>query len=487
MKKGLLILFVLNYLIFWSSNFAGLGRSRESKIEYVKATKPNIVIIIADQWNAQSLGYAGNKDVKTPNLDKLAARSVVLTTAVSVMPVCSPARASLLTGQYPLTHGVFYNDRPLKNEALTIAEIYAKEGYRTGFIGKWHVNGQEKNEKQLSARNRPVPKDRRQGFEYWKVREVTHDYNNSTYFDENDVKQKWPGYDAFPQTDSAISFINKNKTNPFLLILSWGPPHDPYTTAPEEYRKLYDPEKLHLRPNVPDSLTTKARKDLAGYYAHCTALDKSAGDLLAALKKAGIEDNTILVFTSDHGDMLYSQGKIRKQKPWDESLLVPFIIHYPARLGVQNHKISMPFSNIDILPTLLGLTNMPVLGSVEGKDFSAVLTGKQKPSGKEAALIQVPVPFHENNFRNGGIEYRAIRTARYTYVKYLNGKELLYDNEIDPYQLNSLISNQKYGALHQHLKAVLAEKLKEANDEFLPADEYMLKWNYNYDGADSLR
>ena len=484
MKKGLLILFVLNYLIFWSSNFDWLN---ENKIEYVKAAKPNIVIIIADQWNAQSLGYAGNKDVKTPNLDKLAARSVVLTTAVSVMPVCSPARASLLTGQYPLTHGVFYNDRPLKNEALTMAEIYAKEGYKTGFIGKWHVNGQEKNEKQFSARNRPVPKDRRQGFEYWKVREVTHDYNNSTYFDENDVKLEWPGYDAFPQTDSAISFINKNKTNPFLLILSWGPPHDPYATAPEEYRKLYNPEKLHLRPNVPDSLKTKARKDLAGYYAHCTALDKSAGDLLAALKTAGIEDNTILIFTSDHGDMLYSQGKIRKQKPWDESLLVPFIIHYPARLGVQNHKISMPFSNIDILPTLLGLTDMPVPGSVEGKDYSAVLTGKQKPSGKEAALIQVPVPFHENNFRNGGIEYRAIRTSRYTYVKYLNGKELLYDNETDPYQLKSLIGNQKYGTLHTQLQAVLTEKLKEANDQFLPADEYMLKWNYNYDGADSLR
>lgn len=449
--------------------------------------KPNIVIILADQWNAQSLGYAGNTDVKTPNLDRLAERSVVFNTAVSVMPVCSPARASLLTGRYPLTHGVFYNDRPLRDEALTLAEIYKQAGYATGYIGKWHVNGQASYEKQFAARNRAVPRDRRQGFDYWKAREVTHDYNSSFYFDENDVRHEWPGYDAFPQTDSAISFIDRNKKNQFLLVLSWGPPHDPYLTAPEAYRKMYDAEKLKLRPNVPDSLKARARRDLAGYYAHCTALDKSAGDLLAALKKAGVEENTILLFTSDHGDMLYSQGKVRKQKPWDESVLVPLLVHYPAGLGEAKRTLSLPFSNVDILPTLLGMSGMKVPASVQGTNYAAVLAGKQKPTGDEAALIQVPVPFHENNFLNGGKEYRGIRTKQYTYVRDLKGPWLLYDNAKDPYQLNNLIGLREYLPLQAKLEKALLAKLTEARDRFLTADEYMREWNYRYDGKDSLR
>lgn len=452
-----------------------------------KPRKPNIVVILADQWNAQSLGYAGNTDVKTPNLDRLANRSVVFNTAVSVMPVCSPARASLLTGQYPLTHGVFYNDRPLPNEALTIAEIYKQAGYVTGYIGKWHVNGQANFEKQFAARNRAVPRDRRQGFDYWKVREVTHDYNSSFYFDENDVRHEWPGYDAFPQTDSAINFVERNKKNPFLLVLSWGPPHDPYLTAPEEYRRMYDEEKLKLRPNVPDSLKARARRDLAGYYAHCTALDKSVGDLLAALKKAGVEENTILVFTSDHGDMLYSQGKVRKQKPWDESVLVPLLVNYPAGLGNAKRELSLPFSNIDILPTLLAMSGMKIPAAVQGTNYATILSGKQKPTGDEAALLQVPVPFHENNFLNGGKEYRGIRTKQYTYVRDLKGPWLLYDNAKDPYQLNNLIGLREYAPLQAKLEKALLAKLAEARDRFLTADEYMREWNYRYDGKDSLR
>ncbi|MET7257701.1 sulfatase family protein [Dyadobacter jiangsuensis] len=448
---------------------------------------PNIVIVLADQWNAQSLGYAGNADVKTPNLDKLAQRSVVFTTAVSTMSVCSPARASLLTGQYPLTHGVFYNDRPLRNEALTLAEIYKEAGYATGYIGKWHINGQASYEKQFAARNRAVPRDRRQGFDYWKAREVTHDYNSSFYFDENDVRHDWPGYDAFPQTDSAISFIDRNKNNPFLLVLSWGPPHDPYQTAPEAYRKMYDPARLKLRPNVPDSLQARARKDLAGYYAHCTALDKSAGDLLNALKRAGIEENTILVFTSDHGDMLYSQGKVRKQKPWDESVLVPLLVHYPAALGVVKRELALPFSNVDILPTLLGISDMKIPESVEGTNYAAILAGRQKPTGSEAALIQVPVPFHENNFLNGGKEYRGVRTKQYTYVRDLKGPWLLYDNAKDPYQLKNLIGTPAYAHVQAKLEKALRAKLADAKDQFLTADEYMRQWKYRYDGKDSLR
>ncbi|MEX2569278.1 MAG: sulfatase, partial [Cyclobacteriaceae bacterium] len=277
------------------------------------STPPNIIFVLADQWRYQSLGYTGNKDVKTPNIDKLAEESIVFENAVTVMAVCAPWRASFISGQYPLTHGIFYNDKPFPTDAVTIGKIYKDAGYQTGYIGKWHLNGHKRGEPPFSGRNKPVPKERRQGFDFWKVREVTHNYNDSYYFDEDDQKQIWEGYDAFPQTDSAISFINRHKKNPFLLILSWGPPHDPYHTAPEEFRQMYKAEHISLRPNVPDEFQDSARNVIANYYAHCTALDKALGDLIAAMEEAGISDNTLLVFTSEHGDMLMSKGVLKKQ------------------------------------------------------------------------------------------------------------------------------------------------------------------------------
>jgi arylsulfatase A-like enzyme len=474
---------IVALIIFTDCSSSGNPGNQEEK---AIADKPNVIFVLADQWRAQAMGYAGNEDVKTPNLDQLAKESVVFKTAVAVMPVCSPFRASLLTGQYPLTHGVFYNDKPLRNEALTMAEIYKKAGYQTGYIGKWHLNGHAVGEDAFSARSQPVPESRRQGFDYWKVREVTHNYNNSYYFDENNEKHTWQGYDAFPQTDSAISYIQRMKGDPFLLFLSWGPPHNPYATAPEEYRQMYDADQVALRENVPEDMQNSARQVLAGYYAHCTALDKAMGDLLKAIEEEGLADNTIVVFTSDHGDMLLSRGEQRKQRPWDESILVPMLLRYPERLGSESKQISKPINTPDILPTLLGLSNLEVPASVEGVDLSKALAGEQAYT-KEAALLQFPVPFHEWNFQNGGREYRAIRSERYTYVRNLKGPWLLYDNEQDPYQQRNLIHKAEYAEIQRKLDKVLQQKLKATHDDFLPADEYMKMWNYRYDRKDSLR
>jgi arylsulfatase A-like enzyme len=452
---------------------------------FAQKDKPNVIFILADQWRADAVGYAGNKDVITPNLDRLAKESLVFENAVTVMAVCAPWRASFLTGQYPLTNGVFYNDKPLPSEAVTLAEIYKEQGYRTGYIGKWHLNGHKRGEDAFSARDKPVPKDRRQGFDYWKVREVTHDYNDSFYYDENNEKQYWEGYDAFSQTDSAISYIHKNKDYPFLLMLSWGPPHNPYHTAPEEYKAMYDPSKINLRENVPEHLQDSARQVIADYYAHITALDKAVGDLLDAVDKQGIADNTIFVFASEHGDMLFSKGVLRKQRPWDESIKVPLLVRYPKKL-TKPRRIKRPIDTPDLLPTLLGLSGINVPKSVEGKDYSEpLLQGKDIPD--DGALIMLPVPFHEWNFSNGGREYRGIRTERYTYVKDLLGPWLLYDNENDPYQQKNLVDMKEYSGLQKSLENELQSKLQQTKDEFLPANAYMTKWNYLYDKNDSIR
>ncbi|MEN9363122.1 MAG: Cerebroside-sulfatase, partial [Bacteroidota bacterium] len=194
-----------------------------------KSNKPNILYILVDQWRAQSAGYAGNKDVHTPALDRLASQSMNLTHAVSGMPVCSPHRASFLTGQYPLTHGVFMNDVLLDSNRMTLGKVYKSAGYQTAYWGKWHVDGH--------GRSSYIPVTRQQGFDDWKALECTHDYNHSAYYEGNSpVKKVWESYDAIAQTQDVCRYLTRqSKSNkPFFLVLSIGSPHDPYQSAPEK-------------------------------------------------------------------------------------------------------------------------------------------------------------------------------------------------------------------------------------------------------------
>ncbi len=455
--------------IFLGTPLAGCADAHRISTEHA-TRRPNLVYIFADQWRAQAAGYAGDPNARTPNLDKLAKESINLTNAVSGCPVCSPYRASLMAGRYPLTHGVFLNDVLLSTDAVSIADAYNRAGYETAYIGKWHLDG--------NRRIAFIPKDRRQGFKFWKVLGCTHNYNNSFYYADKNVRLKWNGYDAIDQTREARRYIRERSNDkPFALFLSWGPPHSPYHTAPRKYNDLFNAEKLKLRPNVPEHLEAKARQTLAGYYAHIAALDDCIGEILQTLKKCGLEKDTIFVFTSDHGDMLYSQGEQKKQKPWEESILVPFLLRYPAVLGRQGRIIDMPINTPDIMPTLLGLSGIQIPDTVQGTDFSGVLKGTERPKN-DAALITCPSPFGQWSGKRGGREYRGVRTRRYTYVRDLNGPWLLYDNKQDPYQLNNLCNKSGHGELQKNLENILSQKLKQTNDEFLPGQEYIKKWGH---------
>src|SRR5436190_20129028 len=166
------------------------------------AGKPNILIVLADQWRAQAFGFAGDTNVKTPNLDRLQSQSVWLVNAIAGVPVCCPTRASLLTGQRALTHGVFLNDVPLPTNAVTLAKVLSDAGYDTGYIGKWHLNG--------DGRSNFIPRERRQGFDYWKVLECTHDYNRSSYYADGPEKLLWKGYDAIAETKDAEQYLRNH-------------------------------------------------------------------------------------------------------------------------------------------------------------------------------------------------------------------------------------------------------------------------------------
>lgn len=447
---------------------------------------PNVVFVFGDQWRAQAVGYAGDPNVKTPNLDRLAAASVNFSTAVANCPVCSPYRASLLTGRYPHTHGIVLNDAHLGHEAVSLADAFKTSGYDTAYIGKWHLDGR--------GRTQFIPPDSRQGFEFWRVMECTHDYNRSGYYAEENEKLLWPGYDAEAQTAEAEKYIrNRSGDRPFLLVLSWGPPHNPYETAPQKFKDLYNPERIVLRPNVPVAAEENARRDLAGYYAHCSALDACVGRLLKTLDDRGLADETVFVFTSDHGDMLHSHGEERKQRPWDEAVRVPFLLRAPGLLGKAPREIRTPLNSPDLMPTLLGLCGLPVPETVEGRDFSGLITerggeceedggggegGRRKPSPKAAALIACYHPFGEWQRDQGGREYRGVRTARFTYVRDLQGPWLLYDNEKDPYQLENLCGREESAELQARLETLLERELRRLGDEFPPSEVYLKKWGY---------
>ncbi|QDT30698.1 Arylsulfatase [Gimesia panareensis] len=433
--------------------------------------QPNILFLLTDQWRAQSLGYAGNDQVQTPNIDALARQSVNFQNAVSGCPVCCPFRGSLMTGQRPLTHGVFLNDVQLPAKAVTIAEVLDNAGYETGFIGKWHLDGR--------GRSAFTPPERRQGFEFWRALECTHNYNRSFYYGDSPQRQTWEGYDAFAQTRVARQFIRdqSKKGQPFLLVMSYGSPHNPYHTAPPEYQRMYDPERIKLRPNVPQDQRAAAQKELAGYFAHCTALDDCVSDLLATLKETGVDENTIVVFTSDHGDMLHSHGQIRKQKPWDESLRVPMLFRLNGAEHAKGRTVDTPINSEDLMPTLLGLCQIAIPETVEGLDYSGYLRGGKNPSDG-ATVITCPSPFGEWQRSRGGKEYRGLRTTRYTYVRDLNGPWLLYDNQADPYQLKNLCNDPAAAPIQAKLDALLNKKLAAQNDEFLHGSKYIAKFGY---------
>jgi len=432
--------------------------------------KPNLIVVLTDQWRAQAFGYAGDPNVRTPHLDALAERSIRFENAVSVCPVCTPHRAALMTGRYPTSTGMFLNDLYLPGEELCMAEVFRDVGYDTGYVGKWHLDGH--------GRDSYIPPERRQGFDYWKALECTHDYNNSDYYAGNDpTRLTWAGYDAYPQTADARAYVREHAKadRPFFLFVGYGGPHFPHDNAPDELKALYPADEIILRPNVPEEMADKAREELQGYYAHCTAIDRCVGDLYRTLEETGQADHTIFVFTSDHGDMFGSQGKRprRKQLPWDESVRVPFLCRYPAAQD-QRRTVHVPVNTPDILPSLLSLAGISIPGTVEGEDLSGLFRGEQGQADR-AALFMSVAPFGADDFK----AYRGVRSSRYSYVRDSDGPWLLYDNQDDPYQMNNLIDAPEHADLQATLEAELRSQLNRIGDTFPSKDEALAHWGYH--------
>jgi arylsulfatase A-like enzyme len=446
-------------------------RSEGKRINAMQTPKPNVIVIIADQWRAQATGYNGDPNLigKTIHLDRMANTGIHFKNAISVTPVCTPYRAALLTGKYPTTTGMIFNDIHLPEQEVTLAEYFKTAGYKTGYIGKWHLDGM--------GRSAFTPPPRRQGFEYWKALECSHDYNNMLYYEGNNAEKKyWKEYGPYAETKDAINYIrnNANGGEPFLLVLAWGAPHFPHVSAPPALQDQFPQEKIIMRGNVPENRKEIARKESVGYYAHILALDKCIGDLQEAIKAAGISDNTIVVFTSDHGEMMGSHDVAPRQKqvPWMESVSVPFLLSYPARYGNRKIEIDAPINVTDILPTLMSLAGLSLPDGIDGENMADAIDHPEIQKNKAALIMNV------SPFAGKADEYRGVYTSRYAYVKNLAGPWLLFDHKNDPLQMNNLVNDHAYQQLQNEMESILQRELKKADDQFKPRQYYIDKWGY---------
>ncbi len=425
---------------------------------------PNILVLMPDQWRGMDLGVMGNAEVRTPHMDALAKGGALLRNVTANCPVCCPARGTLLTGRLGHEHGVDVNDAPLPDEQVTIAERAGAQGYRTGFVGKWHLEGGPRQPGYVKP-------ERRQGFDFWAANICSHRYWDMHYFRDSPEPIHIDGYSATAFTDAAIEFACSEDEAPFLGYVQWGPPHNPYV-APPEYMNLYHPDWITMRRNWKGPVERArgqamgGRADIAGYYAAITFIDDQVGRIVAALREAGRLENTLILITSDHGDMLGSQGTVLKRKPWAESLQVPGIVHYPAAVPA-GQELSMPFSHLDVVPTLLGLAGMEGASDMTGLDLSAHLLAPEHGGRSDAPVPESVYAQSYTQSEQGEFDpWRGVRTGRYTYARHRDWPWLLYDNESDPFQMDNLVGQPAHAGLQSDLDTLTMEWFQRTGDDW---------------------
>ena len=403
------------------------------------AAKPNLLIIHTDEHNFRTLGcyrdqlpkeqafvWGDGVKVDTPNIDSLARRGALCDRFYATSPVCTPSRASFLTGCYPQNTGAPVNNMTLRDDLLTFAEVLRRDGYTTGYAGKLHVDGPAKPGWQ--------PKrdlgfaDHRYMFNrgHWKNLEDTAKgpavKGGDTY--------KIGGADAKSFTtdflaDKTVEFIRANKNRPFCFMLSIPDPHGPNTVRPP-----YDTMFANLQFQRPATSGGKgAFENMPRYFGMVKCIDDNVGKILAALESAGLSDSTIVVFTSDHGDMCGEHGLTNKGVPFEASARIPFVISYPGIIkpGTVIHEA---LATVDFKPTVLGLLGISPDNRDEGRDASALLrTGKPPANWQDMTFS-----------RNAGGQWLMAVSSRCKFIVYADADPALFDLERDPFEMHNLFS-----------------------------------------------
>jgi arylsulfatase A-like enzyme len=449
--------------------------------------RSNLVFLMTDQQSRDGLGCYGNPDARTPRLDAMAEESLLFRHGVSNCPVCTPARGMLISGLHPLRNGAIHNDFPLlANNGPTLGTCLRDGGYRTAWIGKWHLSGGE--------RDRPVPPGpHRQGFDHCFLTNNCHlDFRpgHGFHFDESGGKVRYGEWEPIGQTREAIRFVEEchGERRPFALFVSWHPPHDRgmlpgrpiawnYDTEPE-LMALHDPSSFTLRPGTPDN--PRVRRMLHGWHAMGSGIDHCVGMVLDTLERLGLSEETLVVYTSDHGDSLGAHGRtVPKDAPEDVSCGVPLIMRFPGRFDPGRVTDNVT-GTLDLMPTLLGLIGLPVPDACQGRDLSAGLL-----DGDETASTDAPL-FYLHPFSWRGVYDREGTWAAGDFAQFdamrdppamVDSKlEVLYRRATDPHQTCNLAADLAAQPLRDRLVRSTERWCRSLGDPVPTPDELTSCW-----------
>ncbi|MBN1225055.1 MAG: sulfatase [Candidatus Aminicenantes bacterium] len=422
---------------------------------------PNLLVVVTDQMSGQVLGFSDRNLAFTPNLARFARQSVVFSQAVSNYPLCSPSRGMLMTGKYPHSHHVLNNCHSGSAKygyELGISErcwsdVLKDNGYSLGYIGKWHLESPKKPYVDSPEKsggliwNEWCPPGRRHGFDFWYANNTSLHHLTPVYWATDTPRDKAftiHEWGPIHEADLAVRYVHnedgrfRDSKKPWALVVSMNPPHPPYGEVPQRYVEMYgdkDLEELCQRPNIPpaDQKWGKFyRKHIKNYLAAISGVDEQFGRILEALRTAGTETETIVVFLSDHGNCLGIHNQGSKNNHYEEAMRIPLLIRWPDKIsaGQDDSLISMP----DICPSLLDLMGFKedVPDEVEGASFAPLLRGGgyKRPTSQ----LYLRVPLGKPSWGR-----RGVRTHTHTLVisKMPDSPKatMLHDNVNDPYQL----------------------------------------------------
>ncbi len=456
-----------------------------SQPEPVADTRPNVVFVLLDDVRWDDLGAGGHPWVQTPNFDRVAHEGALFTNAFAATPLCSPNRASILTGQYAHTHGIIDNvDRsPQTHQLITFPRLMHDAGYETAFIGKWHMG---------------VDDSPRPGFDYWYSLQG-QGYHFDPDVNENGVRKKVEGYTTDVFGERSVEFVRKGRDQPFMLYLSHkvvhpnifqnadGSPEGPrggaekYTPAPR-HANLYADEEVPRRPNAasygkdkpalqrpipgvvplgPDSGTDDAT--ILNRLRMISSADEGMGEIFKALEETGKLDNTVVVVTSDHGFFYGEHGLGRERRlAYEETARVPLFIRYPSSIPAGT-KIDDFVLSVDDAPTMLDLAGVDIPGNLHGRSLVSLLKGETPADWRKSFLIE----YYSDTVmpRLVKMGYKAVRTEQWKYINYVDLEDVdeLYDLKADPYEMNNLIGDGASQDALGEMKTELARLLNRTS------------------------
>ncbi|TVR88843.1 MAG: DUF4976 domain-containing protein [Trueperaceae bacterium] len=419
--------------------------------------RPNVIVFFTDQQRWDTTGVHGNRSALTPTFDRVAAYATHVARSFTVQPVCGPSRACMQTGLYATQSGCYRNGVTLPSDAPTLAHSFRAAGYHTGYIGKWHL-----------ASGEPVGPAERGGYEAWLAAnklEFTSDAYHTVVFDEEQQPHKLPGYRVDALTDAAIRFVDEHQAEPFFLFLSFLEPHH------QNHVDAYPPPEGSLEPYLdawtpPDlrALGGSTQQHLPGYYGMVRRLDEAFGRLLDALRSLGLREDTVVLFTSDHGNHFKTRNDEYKRSGHDASLRVPTVLTGPG--FDSGRRIEQIVSILDLSATLTDAAGLERPERHEGRSILPLVRDPGAP-WRDELFFQIS----ESEVGRG------LRTRRWKYgvsapdadpwhdahaERYVEA--YLYDLEHDPYELDNLIGQANHARVAEHLRERLLARMVEAGE-----------------------